>query len=285
MLAPPAGAPVVRAGTKASATARVPAFPAAVALAFVLWACWFVATYLLEGRLLTLLRPDAVGARVRYLLVANLAIGTVAAGLVLRRLFRTGVVSSRQVGFHGVRRTVVAVLAGGVIGSGLYVAQGPPTLEPVVLLNGLAQVLAVTIPEVLVCWAVLGGALEGALVPRIGRWATAVAGSGAAVLFGVYHYAHSPPFNTLQLVALLTAVGVMTSVFFLLTRNVYGTIVFHNFMAAFGVLRALAQAGRLDAYSAPQPALIGSAIVALAALGAVHFLWLRAPLVAAAPSR
>jgi hypothetical protein len=271
-----AGAPVARAGTAESATAREPALLAAVALAFVLWVCWTAATYLLEGRLLTLLRPEAVGGRVLYLLVANLALGTAGAGLVLRRMVRTGTATTRLVGFPGVRRSAVALLAGGVLGFVVYIVQGAPTLDPVILLNGLAQVLVVSIPEVLVCWSVAGGALEGALTPRIGRWSTAVALLGAAVLFGTYHYAHSPPFNTLAMVVVLTVVGLVTGIFFFVSRSVYGTIAFHNFMAALGVLRALDQAGRLDAYTSLQPALVGSAVIAVATLVAVHVFWLRA---------
>lgn len=34
-----------------------------------------------------------------------------------------------------------------------------------------------------------------------------VAAIVASVLFGVYHFAHSPPFNTVDLVVLLTAIG------------------------------------------------------------------------------
>jgi hypothetical protein len=49
----------------------------------------------------------------------------------------------------------------------------------------------------------------------------------------------------------LTLVGLVTSVFFV-GRDVYGTIVFHNFLALFGVLRALAETGALVRYETPQ---------------------------------
>jgi hypothetical protein len=249
--------------------------PTALALALALYVSWTAATYLLEGRVLTLLRPEAVGARFLYMLVANLAIGIIGSALVLRRLIRADLVTLDQVGFGGGWRSAAAMLVGGVLGFGAYLIQGAPTLDPVVLLNGFSQVLVVSIAEVLVCWAVLGGVLAGVITPRIGSWGSIPAAIAVAVLFGVYHYAHSPPFNTHAMVAVLTVVGLVTGAFFFVSRDVYGTIVFHNFLALFGVLNALEQAGRLSTFAVAQGALIGGAALAVALLVAVHLAWLR----------
>jgi hypothetical protein len=249
----------------------------ALALALVLYVSWTAATFRLEGRVLTLLRPEAVGARVLYMLVANLAIGIIGSALVLRRLIRADFVAPDRLGVGGGWRSAAAVLVGGVLGFGAYLIQGAPTLDPVVLLNGFSQVLVVSIAEVLVCWAVLGGVLAGVITPRIGWWGSIPAAIAAAVLFGVYHYAHSPPFNTHAMVAVLTVVGLVTGAFFFVSRDVYGTIVFHNFLALFGVLNALEQAGRLSTFAVAQGALIGGAALAVALLIAVHLTWLRSP--------
>ena len=240
------------------------ALPLAGALG--LWAAWTVATYLLEGRVLTLLRPEAVGQRVLYVVAANLAIGTVGAGLVLRWLSRRGWVRLARAGFGPRARSAVAVCVGAVLGLVASLARGGPSLDPVVLLNGFAQVLPVSIAEVLVCWAVVGAVSESLLHDRLGAGSAVVAAAVAASLFGAYHYAHSPPFNSHAMVAALAAVGVMTGAFFFISRDVYGTIAFHNLLALRGVVGALERGGQLDAYATPQPALLGMAAAAVALL-------------------
>ena len=52
------------------------------------------------------------------------------------------------------------------------------------------------------------------------------------------------------MVALLTGVGFVTSAFFFLSRDIYATIVFHNFLGVFGVAQALAASGRLETLDA-----------------------------------
>ena len=73
-----------------------------------------------------------------------------------------------------------------------------------------------------------------------------------SVLF--HHFAHSTPFNTIGMVALLTGVGFVTSAFFFLSRDIYATIVFHNLPGVFGVVQALAASGRLETLDSKQPA-------------------------------
>ena len=57
-----------------SATAA-PSTRRALTLALALYLLWVLVTYLLEGRILTLQRPEATGARLAYELVANILIG------------------------------------------------------------------------------------------------------------------------------------------------------------------------------------------------------------------
>ena len=68
----------------------------ALTLALALYLLWALATYLLEGRILTLQRPEATGARLAYALVANIFVGIGGSVLVIRFLFRVGEISARQ---------------------------------------------------------------------------------------------------------------------------------------------------------------------------------------------
>jgi transposase len=92
-----------------------------------------------------------------------------------------------------------------------------------VLVNAFAQVLVVSVAEVIVCWALVGAAVESWLRPHT-QLAWLPAAIAASVLFGLYHFAHSPPFDTIPMVSLLTGVGMVTSAFFFLSRDVYATI-------------------------------------------------------------
>lgn len=238
--------------------------------ALVLFILWSTATYLMEGRILTLQRPEAVGARLAYAVVANILIGIGGAALVLRAISRRGAVSTRQAGFGGFRRAITAILAGAVLGFAAYVLQGAPSLDPVVVLNVYAQVLVVSVAEVLVCWAVVGSVSES-LFRGTGRWlAPVLAALIASMVFGLYHFAHSPPFNSLRFVVLLTVIGLGTSSFFFVSRDVYGTIVFHNFLGIFGVIEALERSRALAAFERPVMPLLFTAAVTILLLITAH---------------
>lgn len=244
----------------------------AIASALVLYRAWVATTYLLEGRIQTLLRPEATLARLGYALVVNMLIGIIGAVWVVRVLARSGAIAPRQAGFRSIRHALLAVLIGGGFGFLFYAIQMPPTLDPIVLTNAFAQVLVVSVAEVLVCWAVVGSISES-LLRGIGKWASlVVAAIVASSLFGVYHLAHSPPFNTAGLVLFLTAIGLVTSVFFFVSRDVYGTIVFHNVFGMLGVVRTLESAGALASFERPVIPLLITAAVAIAVLVAAHAL-------------
>lgn len=174
-------------------------------------------------------------------------------------------------GFQGVKHSIIAILFGATLGFAFYALQEPPTYNPVVILNAYAQVLAVSVAEILVCWAVVGSACEVLLEGSTGRLVSVVlAAMVASVLFGVYHLAHSPPFNTIEVVVLLSAVGLVTSLFFFISRDVYGTIAFHNFLGIFGVIRALESSGALGSFERPVIPLVVMAMVAVVLLIAAH---------------
>ncbi len=246
----------------------------AVLAALILFSASTLTTWLLEGRIETLLRPEATADRAIYAVVANILIGTALALVLLRLLVRSGTVTRELAGFGGRVPSPLRLVIALALGFGLYLLQGAPTLDPVVLANAFAQVLVVSVAEVIVCWALVGAAVESWLRPHT-RFAWLPAAIAASVLFGLYHFAHSPSFDTILMVALLTGVGFMTSAFFFLSRDVYATIVFHNFLGVFGVVQALAASGRLVTLVAPQPALFAMAAVTVAVLGLLDWRFIR----------
>lgn len=239
---------------------------ASVGIGVTLFVLWTLATYLFEGRILTLQRPEAISARIIYTIVANLLIGTVGAAMIVRTLGKSSSIPLMAFGFTSPVRTVVSVLIATVIGVSFLFIQRPPSWNPIILLNVFAQTLVVSIAEVLVCWTVLGATIASLRIFEIRVSSVMMGLVASAVAFGIYHFAHSPPFNTLRMVVLLAIVGLLSGLYFFLSRNVYGTIVFHNFLALKGVTQALADSGRLQVFAQPQLPLLLTGIVVVAIL-------------------
>ncbi|MDN3721983.1 hypothetical protein QW131_29400 [Roseibium salinum] len=145
-------------------------------------------------------------------------------------------------------RTLVWLPIGIALGLALYVGQGAPTAHPTVILNAYAQVLVVSMAEVLVCWAVVAGTL---------CQSTGLGGQAGDTTRGHCRECSVRPLS------LRTQPTVQHGCdgrfpcghriaderfFFFLSRDVYATIAFHNFLGVFGVLQALIaqeKAGRL----------------------------------------
>ncbi|AGN01716.1 hypothetical protein L593_08855 [Salinarchaeum sp. Harcht-Bsk1] len=212
-----------------------------------------------------------------YTGVANLLVGTLLAMLLVREFAASGFVSRSRLGFRSIGRTVVAVLIGGGLGFALFALQQPPTTDPVVVANVFAQVLPVSIAEIVICWVVVGGSLEALLRHRgLNRYlATGSALVVSSVLFGVYHFAHSPPFNTVEMVVLLTVVGVGTGLIYFVGRSFYGALAFHNFMALIGVVSSLEEDGQIGSYQQPLPPLLATALVAVLVMVGIERLFVR----------
>ncbi|MBL0423024.1 hypothetical protein JI739_21990 [Ramlibacter sp. AW1] len=235
-------------------------------VALALYAAWTAATWLLEGRIRTFTRPGAVTDRLVYAVAGNLVLGVALGSACIAYLVHRGAVEAVSAGFGTARRTMVAAAAGLVIGAAAYVLQGAPSLDPVVVLNGFSQVFVVSAAEVVVCWCVVGSTVEAAVSRSRTLVATVVAALVSALLFGAYHFAHSPPFNTWGMVTLLSAVGLVTGAFFFISRDVIGTTIFHNFLGVFGVLKALEAADALSSFERVQPQLVATAGLTLALL-------------------
>lgn len=238
----------------------------ALAAALFLFAVWTLATWVLEGRIDTLLRPEAVVDRAIYAIVANLLIGIAVAMALLRMLIRKGWLTRQAAGFGQFTPSAVRLAIAFGLGLAFYMLQGAPSLDPVILLNAFSQVLVVSAAEVVVCWAVVGTTVKALLEPRGRAVSTVGAALAASVLFGLYHFAHSAPFNTTGMVALLSVVGLVTSAVFFITRDVYATIIFHNFLGVFGVVQALGASGQLDTFADLQPPLLIMAAATVATL-------------------
>lgn len=199
---------------------------------------WFLATYLLEGRINLLQKPDPLG-RFTYTVIANIAIGTVIAIWLLKPSISSGFLTIKQLGFQSMKRILIVVTIAGIIGFVLFIVQRPVTLDPVVVLNIFAQTLPGSIAEVVVCWAAIGTTFES-VARHKGRIISIIFGAAiATILFGVYHFAHSPPFNEPETVLFLMYPGILTSVVYFIGRDIYATIIFHNFQALFGVMMSV----------------------------------------------
>ena len=234
-----------------------------------------IATFLLEGFLLTLRRPDAVLNRLIYTVIANIIIGIVLSLYSARYMKETSNVSNEDFGFRNIKNTIITVLIGVGTGFVFYLFQNPPSLNPIVILNAYAQVLLVSIAEILVCWMLVGNIAEKLLENR-GKWISKILPFViSSAFFGIYHFAHSPPFNTTQMVLFLTLIGMITSIFYYIVKNIYATIVFHNFMGITGVLTALEAAGTLEIYRVIQFPLFITAGIGIAILLTFDFLWIR----------
>ena len=196
---------------------------------------WMLATYLLEGRINLLQQPTVVG-RFSYVLIANVLIGTIGAFWVLRFRLSSHVATLTQLGFQSGRRTLLTILAAVLIGVAYLLIVRPASLTPLIVLNGFAQVLTVSIAEVVVCWAAVGTSLEW-LAQSKGKFASLLVGVVAAtILFSIYHLGHSAPFSQVNMILFLLVPGVLTSLFYFISHEIYATIIFHNFQGMVGVI-------------------------------------------------
>lgn len=195
---------------------------------------------------------------------------------MLRFTISSGAANREHTGFGQRSPSIPWIIVGVGLGLALYFIQGAPSTNPMVILNAYAQVFAVSVAEVLVCWALLGGVLTGAFGSS--RWAS-VTGAAlvASLLFGIYHFAHSPPFNSIGMVVLLTAIGLLTSAFFFTSRDIYATIAFHNFLGVYGVVQALAATDKLGGFTVPQIPLLATAVASLVVLIGSDVLIVRRP--------
>ncbi|MEE4310253.1 MAG: CPBP family intramembrane glutamic endopeptidase [candidate division KSB1 bacterium] len=245
-----------------------------IILVLFVYLIWTSTTFLFEGRLHTFLRPEAVIDRVIYILMANFLIGIVFSVIVLRYLTHQKQVMPKKAGFREFRYSLISVVVGFILGISIYFLQNPPSTHPVVIFNAYVQVLSVTIAEIMICWAVVGSVIESSF-RNLGKIVSLiVAFIITSILFGFYHFAHSPPFNNLNMVLFLSFIGLFTGLFFFISRDIYGTIVFHNFFGIKGVIQALIKADALSSYKQISPIILITAFIAVSILILMHVIFL-----------
>jgi len=238
---------------------------------------WTLATYILEGRVNLLQRVDPVG-RIEYAIIANILIGTLFALVMIKPSLRANFVTTKQLGFQPRRRILVMVVIAIAFGLVMFLTSNPAagSTNATVIANIFAQTLPTSIAEVVVCWTVVGTVVESLVRLKIRRkdddpswkkgakvrldWSSArrkiltvsapslmIGGVVSIVSFGVYHFAHSPPFNQPNMVLFLMIPAILTSVFYFIGREIYSTITIHNFLALIGV------SGSIDVSALTQP--------------------------------
>jgi hypothetical protein len=144
-----------------------------------------------------------------------------------------------RVGFRSVGRTILTMVITVLIGSFYLFLMRAAALPLLVVLNGYVQVLSVSIAEVVVCWALVGVSFEW-LTKSSGKFLSVLIGIvTATIFFSVYHIGHSAPFNQINMMLLLLVPGILTSLFYFISRELYATILFHNLQGTFGVLSNL----------------------------------------------
>ncbi|HZD34327.1 MAG TPA: hypothetical protein VE130_03895 [Nitrososphaeraceae archaeon] len=250
-----------------------------ILLSISIYIVWTLTTYILEGRVNLLQRVDPIG-RIEYAVIANILVGTVFAFMMLKPSLRANFVTSKQLGFQSLRRTLTLVIIAIVIGFALFITSDRPataSTNPIVIANIFAQTLPTSIAEVVVCWAVIGTAFESLVRLRMHEkgdnpdwkkgailyldWTSIkqrkmttfsvvsliVGGIVSIVLFGIYHVAHSPPFNQPDMILFLMIPALLTSIFFFIGRDIYSTITIHNFLALIGI------SGSIDVTALTQP--------------------------------
>jgi hypothetical protein len=212
---------------------------------------WVFATYIFEGRTNLLHTYDPLG-RLAYTIVANILIGTVLGFILLKPSLSSNFVTQKQLGFQSPRHIIILVAVAASAGFLLFSSGDPVSLNPVVIVNVFSQTLPTSIAEVVVCWIVIGTVFESLtrqwmekndnkIGKNGGNMRTAsilsviIASLISIVLFGVYHFAHSPPFNQPNMVIFLMIPAILTSVFYFGGREVYSTITIHNILALIGV--------------------------------------------------
>lgn len=136
------------------------------------------------------------------------------------------------------KRVITAVIIAGLIGFALFVIQKPASLNAIAILNVLSQTLPGSIAEVVICWAVVGTAFESIFLRQKPKKIISiiVGATVSTILFGIYHFAHSPPFNQPNMVLFIMYPAVLTSIVYFIGRDIYAAVVFHNFQALLGVM-------------------------------------------------
>jgi hypothetical protein len=236
---------------------------------------WTFATYILEGRVNLLQRVDPVG-RMEYVVIANILVGTIFAFAMFKPSLRTSFVTDKQLGFQPARLTLILIVVAFALGFVLFLTGTPISINAIVVTNVFSQTLPTSIAEVVVCWGIVGTVFESLVRRKMDKEGDNINGKNrtissrdrtrrrrniatvsilsvtigsvvSIVLFGIYHFAHSPPFNQPNMVLFVMIPAILTSIFYFVGREIYSTITIHNFLALIGIM------GSIDVTPLAQP--------------------------------
>lgn len=98
-----------------------------------------------------------------------------------------------------------------------------------------------------------------------------IAAVAASVIFGIYHFAHSPPFNEVNMVMFLMIPAIAPSVAYFIGRDIYAAIIVQNFLGIVGVMGTI----DLAAYSQPLFQMYVLTLPAIAALITANIIVMR----------
>jgi hypothetical protein len=238
-----------------------------IAIALSIYIIWVIATFILEGRIHLFQKVDPIG-RMTYVVIANIGIGIVLSAIAIRYLLKVRFLKPEQLGLSKSPLRTAAIIASAAVGGlALFMLQNPRTLEPLVVFNAFMQVLPVSIAEVMVCWALIGASFESLAKNNNNNSrivsSVIVGAVAASVLFGIYHYAHSSPFNHTNMVLFLMLPSIASAVTFFLGRDIYATVIVQNFMGIVGVLSGLPN---LEVYKQPMVPIYALSAISIAAL-------------------
>lgn len=128
-----------------------------------------------------------------------------------------------------------------------------------------------SIAEVVVCWVLVGASFEALARPKGKLIAIPVGIIAADLLFAGYHFAHSAPFNQLNMVLFLLIPGLLTSLVYFFGRDIYAAIIFHNFLGMTGVMQNV----DLDLFSQPLYPLYALMVISVVVLIAADVFFIR----------
>lgn len=228
---------------------------------------WVVATYLLEGRLGEAASLDQQ-SRIVYIIVANVAIGTIFASFVLRGLLKRGLLQIHHTGYENFRNSRIKISVSVIVGVIIFVflgKHGGP--DPLVFANLFFHVISVTIAEVIVCWALIGNSIR--LFPFRQKTIQIISLILiSSIVFGIYHFAHSPPYSDPTMVGFLTGIGLVTGIAYFVFKNIYSAILIQNFLGMTGI----SQNVNLVNFSQPLCWVYGLTMVSILALVISYYL-------------
>ncbi len=172
-----------------------------------------------------------------YPLAVVLIAGTAVPILVVRWLTRSGWMKS-DLPVDGGDAALLGVTL--VVGLGLIALalRGPRMSELPRILRLFVALFAISLAEVLVFLSILFNAMElvaGSMLRS--PWASVAAAIGSSVLFGLYHFTHSQPWNSWARAAPLIVVWLFVSFAYVLTRDAWAAAIVDTSFATIGFVR------------------------------------------------